>query len=169
METQDASCFEIEIEDKLPRALLDEAAKSTAALVLLPERIEDDGTRLFASSTTSVRKVLQEQSLAIGTLSSKVGSRYREDRSFEWVGPTLLIPLESYLRNKALVDVAVKAITAYVTSLFRGREHETTVRLDVLCVRAPGLSIRRIKFRGPPDGLKKLAESVRATMEDTSE
>jgi hypothetical protein len=160
--------IETETESTLPPPLLDEASRSAAALILLPQTIAEDGIPLFAGSMTSVRKLLHEQGITTAVLPNG-SARYREDRSFEWVGPTMFVSLAMYSQNRAVVDVALNVIGSYVYDLFHGGEKDVSVKLDILCFRGLGISVRRLKYRGPVEGLKKLSDSVHETMDKADE
>lgn len=167
METRQPTT-EVVVEDTLPTALLEEASRSEAALVLLPQKLGESGAPEFAGSTTSVQKLLTERGILCNLLPAQ-SPRYREDRSLDWVAPTLFVSLAMYSQNPETVSVALNVIGSYVYDLFRGREKDALVRLDILCFRGLGIHARRIKYRGPVEGLKSLSENVREALETSDD
>ena len=153
-------------EDILPQQLLDDARRSVSAVTLLPLCLGEDGSPLFAASTSSVRKLLVEGGVSTLVLPSSPSARFRDDRSLEWIPPTLFIGLATYSQNRALVDVSLNLISSYAYDLFLGIGRDPSIRLDVVCERGDGRSIRRVKYRGPAKGLDKVSKIIGEIMDD---
>lgn len=163
METIEPS-IEVVADDTLPSALITAASNSSASIVLLPVRYDENGSPQFAGATPTVEKLLREAGLVSETLPAE-GARFREDRGIDWVAPTLFVTFAMYSSNPNAVALALNVLGSYIHEFFRGREKTTSVKLDVLCFRGFGLGLRRVKYKGPVEGLKNLDKTVKETME----
>jgi len=81
--------------------------------------------------------------------------------AFEWLGPTIFVSASLLSEDPNAVSVALGVVANYVTDFFKGVPRgQRRASLDVVVEDPPG-SYRRVRYRGPPEGLQEAAQVVR--------
>lgn len=81
--------------------------------------------------------------------------------ALEWLGPTIFVSASLVSENPTAVSIALSVVANYVTDFFKGVPPvQRRASLDVVVEDPPG-SYRRVRYRGPPEGLQEAAQVVR--------
>jgi hypothetical protein len=118
------------------------------------------------SEAATVKKLLRNADLPHGDLVDRESRPpYIQNNTFEWVAPTLFISGSLASENPYLVSVALGTIANYVTGFLNGFAGSSnhTVKVDIVVEQNKTAACKKITYEGPPEGLKDLAEVVRAT------
>jgi hypothetical protein len=87
-----------------------------------------------------------------------------EQRSSDWFAPTMLLTNQLITDHPLIVSTICGVISNYLYALFKGRD-APEVHLTLVCERRKGSSHVRIDYKGDVEGLSKLPEVVRASIE----
>ena len=88
---------------------------------------------------------------------------YVQNYAQEWLGPTLFISANIIFQNPEYVTIALDTIANYITDLFRGYGGGRKVKLDIVVEQSKKKTCKKISYEGPPDGLRNIAEIIKAT------
>lgn len=145
----------------LDYAIPDDASNS---LLLLPMSIEHtlQGQEyvVYASSTTSVLKLLKSNSIPVRlAISETKRIAYQENRSSDWFAPTILISSALLSQNPELVSLAINIISSYVYDIFKGKAADPSTRCTFAYVgKAKG---KMVHYEGPVSGLSKIPQIIK--------
>jgi hypothetical protein len=134
-------------------------------IAFLPVNFESASSRadfLHASEAPTLKKLLKENGVPVEEIvTNEARPRYRKDKAFDWIAPTILISSALYTQNPSLVSVALGVLSNYATDFLKGMGGNNQVKLEVIVERTKSGSFKRISYSGPADGIKNLAEAVR--------
>lgn len=152
-----------------PTDLQVEGVGDVTSLVFLPHGRREDGIPVFAQSTKSVRKILQDGGVEATLAPSQASDKppvYRDEHGLEWLGPAIWISTALFVQNPEVVAISLNLIASYLYSIFTGRESETTVKLTVFVEKTKGKTSKRITYRGPVAGLPELKAAVEQAVKE---
>lgn len=81
---------------------------------------------------------------------------YLDVKSFEWIGPTLLVTGAFASQNQAAISVALNVISNYLTDWFKGTPEKNTAKLQIIVEKTKSKQFVKIDYEGPPEGIKNL-------------
>jgi hypothetical protein len=120
---------------------------------------------LQASEAATVKKLFLEKGLPIDDIVDRnQRPPYVKNKSYDWVTPTLFISAALYSENPALVSMALSVLANYATDFFKGINRMPDVRLDIVAEETKTKTYKKISYQGPVDGLKNLADVIRAVI-----
>lgn len=154
---------------EFPVDLQIEGGENPTSLVFLPHARREDGAPVFAQSTKSVQKILQDGGVQAALAPSQPTDKpaiYRDEHGLEWLGPIIWISTAILAQNPAAVAISLNLISAYLYSIFTGRESETTAKLTVVVEKTKGRSSKKIDYQGPVAGLAALAAAVEQAIKE---
>ncbi|HWD38303.1 MAG TPA: hypothetical protein VG944_05605 [Fimbriimonas sp.] len=133
--------------------------KAKTSLVLMPEdwTVPD---LIFANSTESVLKVLKQGGAAVALPDSTASVDLRDNRSDDWVSPTILVTQLMLSQNPLAVSVATNLISSYVFEFFKGRKADPQVKLRILRETDPNRTFELVEYSGPASGLSELPQTI---------
>jgi hypothetical protein len=97
-----------------------------------------------ASHTSTVLKFFREHDIPVASfLQSTEPLPYVVNKHFQWLGPTLFIPLALLSENPQIVSLAIGVLGNCITDFFKGFPvHQKNVKLDVIFETTKGELIR---------------------------
>jgi hypothetical protein len=135
-------------------------------LALLPRHFDTAQSKselLHESSVIEIRRLLRQQGI-IETRIEQEGEKfpYIDQKSFEWIGPTILLGAALMSQNPYVVSVLLNIISSYLFEVFRGVVGDKKVKLDIVVEQTKGKKYTRIHYEGGEDlkGLDKVIHEV---------
>ena len=153
---------------------VDERAKELGCsfpigLAVVPIRFESATSRTdlrTASHTETVLKFFKSEGIPIGSfLSESDALPYVVNKHFQWLGPTLFIPLALLNKNPQLVSLAIGVLSNCITDFFKGiPQRQRNVQLDIVVETEGDRAYKKISYSGDVEGLDALPKIIRETM-----
>lgn len=137
----------------------------TQGVMCLPFHFDGEHT-LYSTHTPTVEKLIRQAGLEVARPNLPGQTRYRDERSLEWMGPVLFFSAAALAQNPEIMSVSIGVIANYVTELFRGRSEPSGARLAIIEEVEGKTRYRRIEYRGTAEGLRALPASIRAAYKD---
>lgn len=146
-------------------------------LAILPRNFETAVSKeelLHEDSTITIRSLWRQNKITETRLEGE-GHKFPsiQEKSFEWIGPTIFISTSLITQNPALVNVALSVLANYVTDFFKGHVGERTISINLVFenVKKHGKdeerSSRQISMKGTVDDLNKLdIENIKKLVEE---
>jgi hypothetical protein len=137
-------------------------------LAVIPINFESAASRdelYTASHTTTVLKVFRENDVIVGSFfSNDDHPPYIVNKHFQWLGPTLFIPLALWSNNPDAVSLAIGVLGNCITDFFKGIPARLRgVKLDMVVETENG-TYKKISYEGDVEGLKELQKIVKEMM-----
>jgi hypothetical protein len=148
---------------EFPGLELDEAARE--AVLLLPTSQQEDGKFVALQSTKTTLKILQQGGVPAVLAIDPGVLLFKDQRGFDWYGPTLFVSAAMLTQNPNVVSVALSLIANYIHDLFAGKSNDGKVHLSVVVEESKGRKKKEIRYVGPVDGLEGVANVVKSTHE----
>lgn len=130
-------------------------------VVLLPGNWQTQEAFVYRESTSSVRKVFQNSGVPTEVLGYGKGARTTHNRSSEWIGPAIFLPLAYLSENKDAIAVSLNLLSNYLSGLFKGSRSEPDVTIEFLIEKRRGV-VTRASYKGPVSGLLEFRKSLEA-------
>lgn len=134
---------------------------------LLPSNFEIvDSTTEFlqASEAATIKTLLRYANLPHSDIvPPERRPPYVHNKSLEWLGPTLFISANLISQNSEYVPMALDIIATYLTELISGFGSGRKVKFEFVVEQSKGNTCKKISYEGPPEGLRDIAEIIRAT------
>ena len=89
---------------------------------------------------------------------------YMGDRSAEWVLPTLFFSASLLSENSAVVSLSLNVIANFLTDKIKEIGRKPAVELDIVTEKNKGKTYKKISYKGPIDGISKLADIVKEVL-----
>jgi hypothetical protein len=135
-------------------------------LAILPRNFEtaESKEELFHEDATIDIRNLWRQNQVVETRLEGEGRKFPsiQEKSFEWIGPTIFISASLLSQNSTLVNVALSVLANYVTDFFKGHlgEHTVSVNLVLEEVKKHGedeeRNYKQVNLTGTAGDLNKL-------------
>ena len=134
-------------------------------LAVIPINFEFAASRdelYTASHTTTVLKFFREGDIAVDNfLSEEDKKSYVVNKHFQWLGPTLFIPLALWNNNPEIVSLAIGVLGNCITDFFKGIPTRLRiVKLDMV-VETDSRNYKKISYEGGIEGLQELPKIIR--------
>ncbi len=102
--------------------------------MILPTNLleQDSKYSIFENSTASIKKLLNENDLNIDIFENDKETVYKDNRSIDWVIPTILITSTMITQNPLLVSMLTNIISSYVYEIFKGKSKNPTVKTKII-------------------------------------
>lgn len=138
-------------------------------LAVVPIRFESAASRTdlrTASHTETVLKFFKSEGIPVGSfLSEPDALPYVVNKHFQWLGPTLFIPLAVLNENPQLVSLAIGILSNCITDFFKGiPQRQRNVQLDIVVETDGDSSYKKISYEGGVEGLDALPKIIREAM-----
>lgn len=132
-------------------------------VIVLPERTRsnDENTPVFSVHAPTVRAILKEQGIESVTFSSQTETRYYENRSASWIGPTLLIAWPLYSSNPNVVSVVLNIISSHLYDMFSALRPSSEVQFECIIETNEAGSLKKISYKGPASGMRDAKEILK--------
>jgi hypothetical protein len=116
-----------------------------------------------ASHTETVIKLLKGERIPIGTfLPQHEHLPYVVNKHFQWLGPTLFIPLALLNENPQIVSLAIGVLSNCITDFFKGvPRQQRNVKLTIVIEAEPKRIYEKITYEGDVDGLNSLPKIIK--------
>lgn len=132
--------------------------KASNSILIVPEKWHEDAeSRLYEATSQSVLKLLRKESISVeplDPLDSKVS--FQDSRGLEWVAPTLVVSGMLLAENPEIISMALNVLAKYISDIFKGRDKDPAVRLNVVFVSSKRKDTRKIQFKGPASALSEV-------------
>jgi hypothetical protein len=118
-----------------------------------------------ASHTETVIKFFKAQGIALESfLPEGENLSYIVNKHFQWLGPTLFIPLALLNDNPQIASLAIGVLSNAITDFFKGipKRHKN-VKLDIVVENDNERSYKKISYDGDIDGLASLPSIIKAS------
>lgn len=140
-----------------------DSQRAEKVMLLVPEGWPDQASSpVYAGSTDSVRKLARQHALPVETLDQNSAELlYRENRSADWVAPTLFVSSMLMSENPTAVSVALNVLSNYVTEYFKGMKADPRVELCIIHQNATTKKSTRLRYKGPVSGMKDVETVIR--------
>lgn len=134
-------------------------------LVMLPENLvsSSPGEDLrFGSESSTFRKLLHERGLRAERVDvDQDRTRFVHNRSHDWAVPAVFVATELLKSNPDIISIMIDVVRDHVKELFGTSADERSVLLEVVVENRKG-RCRKVRYEGPPDGLKDVERIVRS-------
>lgn len=134
-------------------------------LAILPRNFDTAAAsdELFHESTASTIRILLCQSQVEETRIEKAGQKIPEikENQFELIFPIIFVSVSLLTNNPALLTISLNIIANYATDFFKGIPGRKKVRLDIVVENPYKKVSKRVKYEGPPEGLKGVEKIVK--------
>jgi hypothetical protein len=152
----------------LPDGNLPDIPIDSAFLVLLPINVTEEGAPVYPQSTKSVLKLLRSKELSTKLLTQDQAPLYHDQRSFDWLGPTIFVGGAFLSEKPEAITVALNVISSYLFELFgrdsnrsKNENNKGTAKLNVVIQSEPTKKLKQISYDGPPEGISAIADVLR--------
>lgn len=140
----------------LPEDLSDEA------VIVLPERVNEEGVALYVDSSMELYKELRQDGLQVDYLSTPGGHKWVERLG---IGDEVVIPLMVHVAGALLASGIWYAIERFATE--RNDSKNTRIKITI-ANRTSDPAWTWYEFEGSPKDVKELAEHVISKQEETT-
>lgn len=123
-------------------------------LMIVPELIENEQS-IYSSSSLSFYKYAKNQ---IHLRFIREPDILLEQRSIEWLGPTLLITTTALTQNPELVSITLSIISNYITDFFKGRK-DPDIKFSIL-IQKSKTKFKKIDYEGDKEGLEEIEKII---------
>ncbi|MFZ4216420.1 hypothetical protein ACEV6Q_00960 [Enterobacter ludwigii] len=130
-------------------------------IIALPSFTEN-GYHLYSTDAISCLKFLRKE-IDIQFYVSPDG--YWEQRSIDWLGPTLFFTGKLLLENPDLLNILFECISNYVKDKTPSRE-KTTVKMKVVCKKDETSKCLEIDYEGDITGIIDIKETIISLIKD---
>ncbi len=157
--------MELKIEDA-PE--LNDKLENSDSIIILPDNIlrNDKHEEYFYSSTLpTIRKIISSKEIPFKIYNKETDPILIEQRGLEFFLPIFFIGSLFYSQNQAAISLALSMIANYLTEIFKGQK-EPKVNLNIYLRDDVKKITKRVKYKGPPEGLKDVDKIVKNTMKD---
>jgi hypothetical protein len=166
--TRDSNRTPITFEDyvRVDERARDLGCSLPTTLAVIPLHFETAATRAelhTASHTATVVKLLTGNGILVESfLLPSERPPYVVNKHFQWLGPTLFIPLALLNENPQIVSLAIGVLANCITDFFKGiPKRQRNVKLDLVVEIKKNSVYRKITYDGDLDGLRMLQEIIR--------
>lgn len=139
------------------------------SLAILPRNFDTASSKeelVHESSTPTVRSLWRQNDIIETQIETDEDNILCiQENSFEWLGPTIFVPILLLSQDPYIVTVALNVISDYLTVFLRGVPGSDTVRLNIVKEEGDG-KYTSIKYVGSKDGLKDLPAIARSEGEE---
>ncbi len=137
--------------------------KDLQSVLILPsginEKFKGRKVTLYTESSISVLKKLKQNAIkADFAIGSPVNSIYIDNRSNDWVGPTLYFSFLLISQNPAIVSICLNVLSAYIYDIFKGKSEDPNMKCSFVI--EDKQKKRKIEYEGPVSGLNMVEEIV---------
>lgn len=118
-------------------------------------------------STATIRKLFRNQSVPeaqVENTGQKLPSI--QENAADLLLPTLFVTAALYSENPHLVSLALNIISGYAIDFFKGLPSGGTAKISVVVERDGKKVSKRLRFEGPPSGLRDLEPAIRKLIDD---
>jgi hypothetical protein len=135
-------------------------------LAVLPLQFESATSRdelHTASHTTTVLKLFKEHHIPVESfLPPTDRPSYVVNKHFQWLGPTLFIPLALMNDNPQIVSLALGVLSNCITDFFKGIPiRQRNIKFDMVVETSSDRTYKKISYEGNVEGLLNLPEIIR--------
>lgn len=120
---------------------------------------------LYSSSLETVRKLAKQNDLPLTIIGKNEDYELVENRAVEWFVPVLFISSLYYSQNPEAVTIALNMLANYLTKLFKTKS-DTDVNLKVILQDEETKKTKKVKYKGPAEGLKDLDKVIESTFKE---
>jgi hypothetical protein len=115
----------------------------------------------------SVKKLLRSAGLPLEDVVERTSrGPYIQNNDFGWAAPTLFISAALLSESPHLVAVALSTIANYATDFLKGITGDKSLKMDIVVERGKGTTCKKVSYEGPPEGLRDLADVIRAMSDE---
>jgi hypothetical protein len=119
------------------------------------------------SEAASIRTLFRTHGIPLSEiLPSDKRVPYIQNNSYEWVGPALFVSAALISEDASAVSIALGVLSNYLTDFFKGVSGRKSISLDVVVERTTSRSCKLVSYKGDIEGLKSLAEVIKAVSDD---
>jgi hypothetical protein len=121
-----------------------------------------------ASHTTTVKKFFKEGGVSFETfLPDTEHLPYVIDKHFEWLGPTLFIPLALLNDNPQIVSLAIGVLSNCISDFLKGiPKRNRNVKLKVIVETTKGCKYKKLSYDVDIDGLAALPKIISGMIDE---
>jgi hypothetical protein len=135
-------------------------------LAVVPINFETACTRAdlcSASHTDTVIKFFKAEGISLDSfLLENEHLSYRVNKHFQWLGPTLFIPLALLNENPQIVSLAIGVLSNAITDFFKGiPRQQRNVKLNIVVQTNGSGTYKKILYDGDIEGLNSLPKIIR--------
>lgn len=149
------------VEEEMPPVSDAANEKANTAILIMPESLKETAP-IYAGTTESVLKLLRQAAVPVALAEDRSTLDLRDNRSAEWIGPTLFVTPLLLSENPLAVSLALNVISAYVVDLFKGTKKEPNLTLNILFETERGKSVKKVEFSGPATALPEVKDVLLA-------
>jgi hypothetical protein len=131
--------------------------RARGSILLLPEDWNGD-THIYPGTTESLVKLFKKHSAPVELLDDKGSILMRDNRSTDWVSPTLFVTQLLITQDPNAVALALNIISTYVTDFFKGSKNDPTVRIKVIYSKTKTKEHREMRYEGPASKISELKD-----------
>jgi hypothetical protein len=139
------------------------------SLAVVPIRFESANSRAdlrTASHTETVLKFFKSEGIPVESfLPEPDALPYVVNKHFQWLGPTLFVPLALVNENPQLVSLAIGVLSNCITDFFKGiPQRQRNVQFDIVVETEGVRTYKKISYDGGVEGLDALPKIIREAM-----
>jgi len=149
---------------------LDLSCNVPDSIAVLPRNFAEARSKedlLHENETATIRTLWRQKGITETPLEKK-GEKipFVFEESFAWIAPIIFFASAFISQNPYLVDTAIGVISNYLTDWFKGASDNEKKAILNLVVETKSGSYKRIRYEGPPEGLRNLPEIIRSTHDE---
>jgi hypothetical protein len=88
-----------------------------------------------------------------------------EQRSIDWLGPTLFLTGKLLSDNPDLLNILFDMISQYIKERTSSRD-KTNIQIKVICKKTPTTKSLEIDYNGNIEGLKEIKDTINSLLKD---
>lgn len=133
-------------------------------IIILPNNVNDPSADilLYPNTTFSLIKEFKANGL-VANLFEINGKQiaYQDNRSIDWIAPTLFVTSSLLSQNPELVNIALNVISNYLIYIFNGIKKDPTTKLTLVHRDDMKMRYTKINYDGPVSGLSEVKDIIR--------
>lgn len=132
--------------------------------LIIPENIESANSKedfIFTETAIDIKKLLKINDVRIELLQSKE-LKLKQRKAIDYFAPVLYIGFSMLSENYPIVSKALELLSNHISDYFKGKFGSKNVKLEVIVETKPKSEYKKINYEGEIEGLKEVAEMIKA-------
>jgi len=113
----------------------------------------------YTQSSLNVLKLFQQNNIdTCFALSTPKDVVLIENRSADWIGPTLFFSMSLISQNPNIISICLNVLSAYIYDIFKGKQENTNVRCSFVI--EDKKKNKKYEYEGPVSGLNEMRKII---------
>lgn len=130
-------------------------------LIILPINWDTEKDETYLSTTSTTMKLFRTNNIPAKLLNKReTDIKYLENRSIDWIAPTIFISGEFITNHPFVTGVMSGVLANYIYEIFKGSKKPPNVKLNIIYKKDKNSTAKNITFEGDPSGLTELSKII---------